>query len=140
MPVRRDAPPIVPARLFRRLLAVRQRLEEHLDAPITLAGLARDAGISRAHLLRQYRRVFGRTPTADRAALRWARAQALLAQGRSVTATAAAVGFASLGSFSTGFRRRFGCSPQACRRQWHHAAASAQVPWCVLVHAGVTSA
>ena len=85
------------------------------DAP--LADVARRAGISRFHFIRQFDAVFGETPHQFRTRARLDRAKQLLLDGASVTDTCMELGFSSLGSFSGLFARRVGVSPSAFRRR-----------------------
>jgi transcriptional regulator GlxA family with amidase domain len=102
-----------------RLRRVRQRLEAHPEEPIDLAGMARAACFSRFHFLRLFRQAYGETPARYLARLRLVRAQALLeSTDRSVTEICLDVGYESLASFSSAFRRHAGTPPQRYRRRW----------------------
>jgi AraC-like DNA-binding protein len=122
---------------FRRLCRARDFLHEHHAGPLSLADLARQAGMSRFHFLRLFRDAFGATPHEYLTRVRLGRARALLAaDGHSVTDVCLEVGFSSLGSFSTLFAERFGCPPSAWRRHFWRVAwrpegiAPLTVPWC----------
>ena len=85
--------------------------------PITLAHVAAVACLSQNHLLRTFRQVYGETPHQFLIRLRLAEAKRLLAHTEMpVTEVCLAIGFESLGSFSTLFRTRFGVSPAEYRR------------------------
>src|SRR5262249_56044169 len=76
------------------------------------------AGLSRGHLLRSFRDTCGETPKEFHTRLRLDRARHLLTvTSRSVTDVCFDVGFISLGSFSTLFKRQVGCSPAEFRRR-----------------------
>src|SRR5262245_18027779 len=112
-------PPVVvisPA-VFRRLCRARAILETEGDPACTIAGVAREVGLSPFHLIRCFRARFGVTPHQFRTDARLERAQRLLGDGRSVTDTCLAVGFSSPGSFSHLFGRRVGVAPSAYRRR-----------------------
>jgi AraC-like DNA-binding protein len=118
-------------RSLRQLCQVRDLLRDGLCEPWTLAELGREADLSEWHLLRAFRSAFGETPHAYLTRLRLERAKELLAlSGRPVTEVCFDVGFTSLGSFSTLFRRRVGLSPAEFRRR---ARAWATVPGLPLI-------
>jgi transcriptional regulator GlxA family with amidase domain len=99
------------------LCRVRDWMREGLEEPLTLADLSLEAGLSEWHLLRAFRAAFGETPHEYLTRLRLERARELLTiTNRSVTEICFDVGFTSLGSFSTLFRRHVGLSPAAYRR------------------------
>ena len=90
---------------------------------------------------------FGETPHAYLTRVRIDRATRLLTlTGRSVTEVCFEVGFTSLGSFSTLFKRRTGWSPAAYRRRargWVSVPAAAGwvfVPYCYLYPLGAPPA
>lgn len=104
--------------LFRRVSRARDYLHANLARPQSLAHLARVAGMSDYHFHRSFRAVVGTTPARYLSELRLHRARRLLRSRRnSVTDVCYAVGFASLGSFSSAFHRRFGETPSACRQR-----------------------
>jgi AraC-like DNA-binding protein len=103
--------------LSRRMARGLEYLHAEQNRSVTLAEAARAACLSPFHFHRVFRQVMGQTPQAYLAALRLDRAQRLLRAGMPVTEVCAAVGFASLGSFSTSFRKRFGAPPSGYRPQ-----------------------
>jgi AraC-like DNA-binding protein len=100
-----------------RLARARERIDDEYAEPLALDALARTAGMSPYHFLRQFQRVFGTTPHAYLASVRIARAQLLLARQTTVTDACLRVGYLSLGSFSSRFQREVGCSPIAWQRR-----------------------
>jgi AraC-like DNA-binding protein len=99
-----------------RLLAARRFIDESYHEPINLEEMARTARLSRFHFLRVFRDTFRETPHQYLQKRRIARAKELLAAGHhSVTDVCFEVGFESLGSFSTLFRRTVGQSPMHYR-------------------------
>ena len=98
------------------LRRVRQRLEEQLAAPPSLAELAAEAGVSRFQLLRRFARVYGCTPHAWLAQQRAERARALIAAGAGLADAAAACGFADQAHMTRLFARQFGFTPGAWQR------------------------
>ena len=73
------------------------RVQDALDARfaerLTLAGLAREAGVSERTLTRRFTEATGLTPLRYQQALRLERAEHLLGHGATVEAAARAVGF-----------------------------------------------
>lgn len=116
-PAEDDGPvssPSVP--LARHLLRVRDRMDRDYAEPLDIPALAAGACVSRAHFARAFKAAFGETPHRYLLTRRMERAKALLRSGdRSVTDVCFAVGFTSVGSFSTQFRRFVGVSPSAYR-------------------------
>src|SRR5579884_293349 len=102
--------------LYRRLHRARDFMEAGLDQPLTIPQIAQEAWVSPYHFLREFKQVFGETPHQylKRRRLEWAR-QLLTTTDRSVTDICFTVGFQSVGSFSSLFRRYMGAAPQEFR-------------------------
>ena len=84
--------------------------------PLDVLALARHAHMSPAHFARLFKEAFGETPHQYVLTRRVERAQALLRDTeRTVTDVCFEVGFQSLGSFSSAFRRVTGTTPTAYR-------------------------
>lgn len=81
--------------------------------PPTIAALARSAGLDRAVFSRRFAAAMGEAPAAWMRRQRIQRAQSLLRDGCSVTATALRLGFASSQHLADAFRRTIGCPPTA---------------------------
>lgn len=82
-----------------------------------MAALAAGVHLSSGHLSREFRRAFGESPYSYLMTRRIERAKALLRQGGlSVTEVCFAVGFGSLGTFSTRFTELVGVPPSTYRR------------------------
>ena len=115
-----------------RVGAPRRRLYRYFE-PLGVDDLARAAGFSRAHFIREFRRAFGESPHAYLLTRRLERAAALLrTTDRSVADICFSVGLQSVGSFTTSFTRIYGVSPTAYRDAFPPAALHARVPTCVL--------
>ncbi|HEY1554432.1 MAG TPA: AraC family transcriptional regulator [Kofleriaceae bacterium] len=102
--------------VLQRLVRARDYLHAELERGPQLAELARETGLSRAHLAREFSSTFGVPPHRYLVQLRVERAKRELAAGARVTDVCHAVGFASLGSFSSSFHRRVGMSPRAWQK------------------------
>src|SRR5262249_3425697 len=99
--------------VLRRLVRARDLLHADLATGPSLDELAREAGLSRAHLARQFAAAFGAPPHRYLTRLRIDHAKRALARGTSVTDVCAEVGFESLGPFSSTSHRHTGFSPRA---------------------------
>jgi transcriptional regulator GlxA family with amidase domain len=105
--------------VLERLRRIRDHLAAHPDQPIDLEAMARSAYFSKFHFLRLFSQAYGETPGRYLSQLRLARARALLeTTDRSVTEICLDVGYESLASFSSAFRRFAGVPPQRYRRRW----------------------
>jgi AraC family transcriptional regulator len=102
--------------LYRRVCRARDYGNAMFAETVTLPDLARVACLSPNHLLRSFRQVFRQTPHQFLTERRLREAQLLLTRtDLPVTEICLAVGFESLGSFSTLFRKRRGLTPSQCR-------------------------
>jgi AraC-like DNA-binding protein len=110
--------PLVDDELFRRLCRSRDFLAARLDQPLRLADAAREACLSPFHYHRLFARTFGETPHEFLTRVRIDRAKELLVRDSlPVTEVCMAVGYESLGSFSSRFRAEVGRSPSQFQQQ-----------------------
>ena len=116
----------------RHLLRAKDLADARYFEPLTVADLAREAGLSRAHFSREFTRTFGESPHQYLLTRRLERAAALLRNtDRTVTDICFAVGLNSLGSFTASFSRVFGTSPLAYRAAFPPAERLIRIPDCV---------
>ncbi|WP_159952233.1 AraC family transcriptional regulator [Rhizobium sp. 18065] len=94
----------------------RDYIRAHFAQEISLEGLAREAGLSRAHLIRAFRKHYFITPHAYQTDLRIRHARHLLRQGETPTDTALSCGFADQAHFTRHFKARTGLTPGKYRR------------------------
>lgn len=111
-----------------------RRARDHADRnfaePLTLDQLAAVAMLSKYHFLRLFKVVYGQTPAAYLSERRVERAQDLLrSTNLTVTEVCHAVGFSSLGSFSSRFAEISGETPSAFQARWARAGAP-RIPGC----------
>src|SRR5688572_15216460 len=100
----------------RHLLKAKDLVDARYFEPLTVADMARAAGLSPAHFSREFSRTFGEAPHQYLLTRRLERAAALLrTTDRPVTEICFAVGWSSLGSFTTSFGRIYGSAPSAYR-------------------------
>lgn len=101
----------------RRLARVVEYMSEHLDEPLSLGRLAREAGISVHHFGRLFRERVGRTPHAYLTGMRMGLARRLLqTTDLGVGEVAEACGYTNAAAFATAFLREHGVSPTRFRR------------------------
>lgn len=118
-----------PGDLLVHLRRARDHADRHYAEPLDLEQLAAVAGLSKYHFHRLFAATYGRTPAAYLSERRIERAQDLLrATNLTVTEVCHAVGFSSLGSFSSTFRRVVGESPSEFQRRYSTGAP--HIPGC----------
>jgi AraC-like DNA-binding protein len=112
----------------RKVTQVREYIDRHYARPLTIGRLARLAGLSPYHFIRAFRAHAGQTPHQYLRARRIERAKELLiTTPMPVTEICDAVGFQSLGSFSSLFRKLTGETPAAFRAARRR---SVRIPTC----------
>jgi AraC-like DNA-binding protein len=111
-----------PIPIYVHLRRAKDLIDRDFAEPLDVPALAREAHASRAHFVRSFKKAFGETPHAYLLRRRMERAKELLRSTQlSVTEVSLAVGFRSLGSFSTAFRQLVGEPPLAYARRWRPA-------------------
>lgn len=113
------------------LRRVRDRMDREYALPLDVEALARGVHLSAGHLSRQFKAAYGESPYEYLMTRRVERAMSLLRRGDlSVTEVCFAVGFHSLGTFSTRFAELVGMPPSMYRER---AATDARgLPTCVV--------
>ncbi|MGA9749253.1 MAG: AraC family transcriptional regulator [Nocardioides sp.] len=118
-----------PGDVLVHLRRARDLVDREFAEPLDLDRLAATAGLSKYHFLRLFKATYGLTPAAYLSERRIERAQDLLrATNLTVTEVCHAVGFTSLGSFSSRFRALVGVSPREF--QARYAEGAPHVPGC----------
>lgn len=113
-------------------------LDQSYDAPITIEDLSREVALSPYYLIRAFRRVYKQTPHQYLVEQRIAKAKELLRDSDlTVTEICVEVGFESLGSFSTLFRKAAGISPTAYRSSSQPTSNPGYIPLCVCLMHGI---
>ena len=109
---------------------VRDRIDREFDQPLNVEALAGGVHMSAGQLSREFQRIYGESPYAYLMTRRIERAKTLLRRGDlSVTEVCFAVGYGSLGTFSTRFTELVGVPPSVYRRD--HSQAAAGIPACL---------
>ncbi|MBB3770376.1 transcriptional regulator GlxA family with amidase domain [Angulomicrobium tetraedrale] len=99
------------------LCEVIRLMEEHIDAPLDLATLARRVALSRRQLERLFRTHLKDTPSGFYLRLRMERARTLITQSTlGLPEIARNCGYETLGPFGRMYRRQFGITPAQARR------------------------
>jgi len=121
-----DLKPHQEIRLARRVL------DQNYRTPITIDDVSREVALSPFHLIRTFRLIYKQTPHQYLVERRIAEAKDLLRNtDLSITEICMAVGYESLGSFSTLFRKVAGLSPSAYRLSSQPTTTSGYIPLCV---------
>jgi len=99
------------------VIGVRSYIDNNYDNDLNLDLLSRFRFVSKYHLLRLFKRHYGLTPRQYLIDKRIEKSKEQLINGMSVTETCFAVGFESLGSFSTLFKTKIGKSPTEFQKE-----------------------
>ena len=97
--------------LYQRIAAAKIYIDENYHEPIDLEVISQQAFLSRFHFHRLFRKVYRRTPHQYLTWKRIDKAKDLLAENKPVTDVCNEVGFESIGSFSTLFKKEIGFAP-----------------------------
>jgi AraC-like DNA-binding protein len=117
--------------LARHLLRARDLIDGRYARPLDLEALAGAAHVSQRHFSRSFRRTFGETPYQYLLTRRIERARHLLrSTDMQVAEVCLAVGFTSVGSFTSTFRRHVGMSPTEYRRRNGGRSPADRIPLC----------
>ena len=121
--------------VYERLCRARDFMDVCYDLPLNLDEISSHACFSRYHFLRLFRQTFNTTPHRYLVKRRLQKAKELLSsKDVRVTDVCFEVGFQSLGSFSTLFRKHVGHAPITYREKaLESQAAKRQIPGCFLV-------
>lgn len=103
--------------LYKRLVVANDYIRANYMKNFKLDELAKEALISKYHLLRTYKLVFGITPYQQVLQLRLKLATQLLQESMSLEEVANAVGFSDRRSFTKAFRKAYACSPSEYKKK-----------------------
>ena len=99
------------------VIAIRNFIESNFEKEINLDFLSYVHFTSKYHLLRLFKKYYGQTPKQYLRDTRIEKSKERLKSGMSVTESCFAVGFESVGSFSTLFKAKTGISPRAYQKE-----------------------
>lgn len=97
--------------LYQRIIAAKIYIDENYGEAIDLDTMSQQAFMSRFHFHRIFRKVYRHTPHQYLTRKRIEKAKDLLASNKPVTEVCNEVGFESIGSFSTLFKKEIGFAP-----------------------------
>jgi AraC-like DNA-binding protein len=102
--------------IYERIVSAKVFIDDNLEHPINLEQISRKAYLSKFHFHRIFTSIYKKTPHQYLTLKRLERARLLLEkEGLSITDVCNCVGFESLGSFSTLFKKQNGFAPQYYR-------------------------
>lgn len=116
---RRSPEPVTPARTRDAVERVRESIARNPIAPVSLARLASEVGLSVYYLCHAFRRLTGTTMTGYRNRLRLLGSLERLRPGADLTDVALDLGFSSHSHFTFAFRRAFSVTPSQARAASH---------------------
>jgi len=99
------------AYFYKRIVQAKMYIDEHFAEPIDVHHIANEAFFSKFHFIRQFKKVYGRTPHQYLTHVRIQQAKTLLESNHSVSETCYLVGYDSLSSFSNLFKRLVKITP-----------------------------
>ena len=102
--------------LTKRVIQAKYFIEKNFDQGITLDIICKEACISKFHLIRSFKKLYGITPYQHLTFLRIKKAKELLQMNLSITTVCYHVGFDSPTSFSSLFKKIAGKTPAEFQR------------------------
>ena len=99
------------------VIGIRNYIENNYHTNLNLDLLSDIQFVSKYHLIRLFKKYYGMTPRQYLMDKRIEKSKENLINGMTVTQTCFAVGFESLGSFSTLFKSKTGKSPSAFQKE-----------------------
>lgn len=99
--------------LYRRIVQAKLFIDTNFAEAIDLNNISEEAWFSKFHFSRQFKKIYGKTPHQYLTSVRIGKAMQLLRADRPVSDTCFEVGFESIGSFSSLFKRIVGIPPSA---------------------------
>lgn len=91
---------------------VKEMIADQLDVNHSLTDLAQESGLSRFHLLRTFKQIYGLSPHAFQLDERIKSAKILLKSGHSIIDTSNALGFADQSHLQRNFKKRLAVTPK----------------------------
>jgi AraC-like DNA-binding protein len=105
---------------MQRVERYKEMMHAFLDLPMGLAQLAKECGVSRFQVIRDFQRVMRISPGDHHRALRMQKAKSLLAKSAPLSEIAMSTGYSDQSHFSRTFRRVYGITPKQYRMAVGH--------------------
>jgi AraC-like DNA-binding protein len=105
--------------LYRRVVQAKLFIDNHFSDSIDLDNIADEAWFSKFHFIRLFKGIYGLTPHQYLIRVRIENAKLLLAKNSSVAEVCYAVGFDSVSSFTTLFKKMAGITPSVFQQRQH---------------------
>ena len=105
--------------LYRRIVRAKLFVDTHYSQNLGVRKIASEAFLSRYHFIRLFKRIYNRTPHQYLTMVRIECAKELLRTGVPVSDVCYSVGFESVTSFTSLFKRRVGRTPSAYQGNQH---------------------
>ena len=104
--------------LYRRIVQAKLFIDEHFNEPLDLHNIADEAFFSKFHFLRLFKSVYGRTPHQYLTLVRIQKSKELLKnKNTTVSAVCFEVGFESITSFTSLFKRHTAVTPASYQKK-----------------------
>ncbi len=102
----------IPKAAIKNIEIVKELILDQLGHTLTLDELSRHAGLSRYHLIRSFKEIYGLSPHAFQLDKRIQKSKILLKQGNSISGIANLLGFADQSHFQRNFKKRIAVTPK----------------------------
>ena len=99
--------------LYRRIVQAKLFIDSNYADNIDLNNISDEAYFSKFHFIRLFKKIYGKTPHQYLTFVRIEKATVLLRAGKPVSEVCHSVGFESLSSFGSLFKRNVGVTPSA---------------------------
>jgi AraC-like DNA-binding protein len=99
--------------LYRRIVQAKLFIDRHYGNRVDIDNISDEAYFSKFHFIRLFKQIYGKTPYQYLTSVRIEQAMKLLRKGLSVSEVCHSVGFESLSSFSSLFKKHTGNSPSS---------------------------
>jgi len=103
--------------LTKQVIQAKYFIDKNFDRAITLDHISKVACLSKFHLVRSFKKIYGVTPYQHLTSLRIKKAKELLQTNLSITAVCYSIGFDSTTSFSGLFKKITGKTPIQFKRE-----------------------